>query len=219
LTIQPSGNLEKRMNVKSQLFKLSLKRLFDFLLAFILILIFSSLFFIVAILILVYMGAPVFYKQKRPGLNAIPFDLYKFRTMTAATGSDGNLLPDSERITALGKMIRRYSIDELPQLINVLMGEMSLVGPRPLLMEYLPLYSSEQFRRHEVKPGITGWAQVNGRNIISWKQRFELDIWYVDHWNFSLDLKIIWMTLSKVFKKEGINQPGQATMEKFKGNI
>jgi sugar transferase EpsL len=165
------------------------------------------------------MGKPVFYRQKRPGLNAVPFDLYKFRTMTTARGSDGNLLPDSERMTAIGKVIRRYSIDELPQLFNVLARKMSLVGPRPLLMEYLPLYSFEQFRRHEVKPGITGWAQVNGRNVISWKQRFELDVWYVDHYSFSLDLKILWMTLAKVFKREGINQPGQATMEKFKGNI
>jgi sugar transferase EpsL len=207
------------MNVKSQIYKLLFKRLFDLLLAFILILIFSPLLFVVALLILIFMGEPVLYRQTRPGLNAVPFDLYKFRTMTAAKGPDGNLLPDSERMTALGKIIRRYSIDELPQLFNVLAGQMSLVGPRPLLMEYLPLYSSEQFRRHEVKPGITGWAQVNGRNIISWKQRFELDAWYVDHWSFSVDLKILCMTLAKVFKREGINQPGQVTMEKFKGNI
>lgn len=207
------------MNVKSQIYKLLFKRLFDLLLAFILILIFSPLLFVVALLILIFMGEPVLYRQTRPGLNAVPFDLYKFRTMTTAKGPDGNLLPDSERMTALGKIIRRYSIDELPQLFNVLAGQMSLVGPRPLLMEYLPLYSSEQFRRHEVKPGITGWAQVNGRNIISWKQRFELDAWYVDHWSFSVDLKILCMTLAKVFKREGINQPGQVTMEKFKGNI
>jgi sugar transferase EpsL len=207
------------MNAKSRIYKLLFKRLFDLLLAFILILIFSPLMFMVTILILIFMGEPVFYRQTRPGLNALPFDLYKFRTMTTARGSDGDLLPDSERMTVLGKMIRRYSIDELPQLFNVLAGEMSLVGPRPLLMEYLPLYNSEQFRRHEVKPGITGWAQVNGRNIISWKQRFELDAWYVDHWSLSLDLKIIWMTMVKVFKREGINQPGQATMEKFRRDI
>ena len=144
--------------------------------------------------------------------------MYKFRTMTDERDMDGNLLPDEQRLTGFGKFMRSASLDELPELINVLKGEMSLVGPRPLLMQYLPLYSTEQARRHEIRPGITGWAQVNGRNAISWEEKFKLDVWYVNHQSFRLDLKILWMTFSKVFKREGISQEGQATMEPFQGN-
>ncbi len=162
-------------------------------------------------------GRPIFFRQVRPGLNGKPFIMYKFRTMTNERDGDGNLLPDDRRLTSFGRFLRSTSLDELPELINVLKGEMSLVGPRPLLMEYLPLYSTEQFRRHEVKPGITGWAQVNGRNAISWEDKFKFDVWYVDNQSFWLDIKILWMTLVKVFKREGISQAGQATMEKFEG--
>ena len=158
------------------------------------------------------------FRQTRPGLDAKPFVLYKFRTMTNKTDEKGNLLPDEERLTRFGRFLRSTSLDELPELLNVLKGDMSLVGPRPLLMEYLPLYSREQARRHEVKPGITGWAQVNGRNALTWQQKFEMDVWYVDHVSFVLDMKILLRTLFKVLKREAINQPGKATMEKFSGN-
>ncbi len=171
----------------------------------------------IAVLIRCTSTGPVFFWQDRPGLSARIFKLVKFCTMTERRDKDGCLLPDSERLTALGMMLRTTSLDELPELLNVLKGEMSLVGPRPLLMQYLDRYSPEQMRRHEVKPGITGWAQVNGRNALTWEDKFKLDIWYVDHNSFRLDLKIISMTVLKVLKREGINHPGRATMEEFMG--
>jgi lipopolysaccharide/colanic/teichoic acid biosynthesis glycosyltransferase len=159
-----------------------------------------------------------FFIQSRPGKNAKVFRIVKFKTMNDSKDAHGELLPDAERLTTVGRWVRKTSLDELPQLINVLKGDMSLVGPRPLLVEYLPLYTVEQARRHEVKPGITGWAQVNGRNAISWEEKFQLDVWYVEHQSFWLDLKILWMTVLKVVKKEDINQDGQATVQNFKGN-
>jgi sugar transferase EpsL len=193
------------------------KRLFDFFFSLIIICILSPLLVFVALLILILMGKPVLFKQERPGLHGKSFYLYKFRTMTDKRDVHGNLLPDDLRLTPLGRLLRRFSIDELPQLFNVLEGHLSLVGPRPLLMEYLPLYSPEQFRRHEVKPGITGWAQVNGRNALSWEEKFKLDVWYVDNWSIWLDMKILWLTAIKVFNRESINYPGEATMTKFTG--
>lgn len=173
---------------------------------------------IVALVIRFTMGSPVIFKQQRPGLHGNPFYVFKFRTMTDERDASGELLPDEDRLPKVGEVIRKLSLDELPQLFNVLKGDLSLVGPRPLLMEYLPLYNAEQARRHEVRPGITGWAQVNGRNAISWEERFKLDVWYVDNRSLWLDIKILIMTVGKVFKREGINQDGQATMEKFMGN-
>lgn len=194
-----------------------MKDLFDKTLALFLIIIFSSVYIVVSLLILWKMGSPIFFRQKRPGYKEKIFDIYKFRTMTNECDKDGNLLPDEQRLVGVGKIIRNLSLDELPQLFNVLKGEMSFVGPRPLLVEYLPLYSERQKRRHDVKPGITGWAQVNGRNAISWEQKFEYDAWYVDNQSFWLDLKIILLTIWKVFKREGISQEGMPTMEKFNG--
>lgn len=165
------------------------------------------------------MGSPVLFAQERPGLRGRPFRMFKFRTMRHAAGEHGELLPDDARLTRLGKALRASSLDELPEIWNVLRGEMSIVGPRPLLMEYLPLYSIEQARRHEVRPGITGWAQVNGRNAISWREKFSYDVWYVDNVSLALDLRIIFLTVLRVFSAHGINQPGSATMEKFKGEI
>lgn len=167
---------------------------------------------------MVKVGKPVLFTQKRPGKNGVPFYVYKFRTMTNAKDENGILLPDNERITKVGSIIRKLSLDELPQLWNVLKGEMSFVGPRPLLEEYLSLYNQRQARRHEVRPGITGWAQVNGRNAISWEQKFDYDVWYVLNRSFILDIKILVMTVVKVFKSEGISQEGQATMTKFEGS-
>lgn len=163
------------------------------------------------------LGYPVLFSQKRPGLHGKPFTMYKFRTMRDAVDAHGQPLPDSERLTPLGRFLRASSLDELPELFNVLRGDMSLVGPRPLLMEYLERYTPQQARRHEVRPGITGWAQVNGRNAISWEEKFKLDVWYVDNRNFALDLKILWMTIQKVFRREGISAAGEATMSKFLG--
>jgi len=177
----------------------------------------SPVFIIVALLILARIGRPVFFRQERPGLNARPFSLYKFRTMTDGRDEDGALLPDAQRLTPFGRFLRATSLDELPELFNVLKGDMSLVGPRPLLMRYLDRYTPEQFRRHEMPPGLTGWAQVNGRNALSWEEKFELDIWYVDHWSLWLDVKILALTLWKVLKKEGISQANHATMEEFMG--
>ena len=168
--------------------------------------------------ILVFMGQPILFTQSRPGRGARLFTLYKFRTMSDATDARGKLLPDGERLTSLGWFLRSCSLDELPQLWNVLTGDMSLVGPRPLLVEYLPLYSAEQARRHEVRPGITGWAQVNGRNDQSWDERFRLDVWYVDHRSLRLDLKIIWLTLLRVLRAEGVSRQGHATMPRFTGS-
>ena len=195
-----------------------LKPFLDRTLAALLLLPAAPVMLILAALIYVTMGAPVLFRQWRPGKDGKIFTIYKFRTMTDERDEAGELLPDAERLKGVGRFIRSTSLDELPQLINVLKGEMSFVGPRPLLEEYLPLYTARQRRRHEVLPGITGWAQVNGRNAISWEEKFEHDVWYVEHQSFALDMKIVWLTLLKVLKKEGISQAGEATMEKFKGS-
>jgi lipopolysaccharide/colanic/teichoic acid biosynthesis glycosyltransferase len=194
------------------------KRLVDFTTALLGLLVLSLLLLVLWIVVRIKHGSPVLFCQQRPGLHSTPFTLYKFRTMTDARDSKGNLLPDEQRMTAFGKFMRSTSLDELPTLINVLKGEMSLVGPRPLLMDYLPLYSSEQARRHDMRPGITGWAQINGRNTLSWEEKFKLDVWYVDNHSLWLDLKILWFTGSKVLKRDGICQEGTATVEKFKGS-
>ncbi|MBT0653123.1 sugar transferase [Geomobilimonas luticola] len=196
-----------------------MKRAFDVMTTFTGLLLCWPLVLILALLVRIRLGSPVFFQQSRPGQHGKPFLMYKFRTMTENRDGQGNLLPDSERLTAFGRFLRSSSLDELPELLNVLKGDMSLVGPRPLLMEYLPLYTPEQARRHEVRPGITGWAQVNGRNAISWEEKFKLDVWYVDNQSFWLDLKILWMTFIKVFKREGISQEGEATMSKFMGKF
>ncbi|WP_341885267.1 sugar transferase [Synechococcus sp. UW140] len=194
-----------------------MKRLFDLLLS-----IFGLLVLAIPLLVLIWLihrklGSPVFFIQVRPGIHGKPFKMVKFRTMTVERGLDGHLLPDAVRLTPLGRFLRSTSLDELPELWNVLKGEMSLVGPRPLLMEYLPLYSLEQARRHEVRPGITGWAQINGRNAISWKEKFRLDVWYVDHQSFWLDLFIFLLTIWKVIRRESISAAGEATMAPFTG--
>jgi len=194
-----------------------LKRLFDLTSSLALLILLSPLLAGIAALARLLLGSPVFVRQLRPGLHGRPFTLLKFRTMTEARDPVGNLLPDEQRLTRLGRFLRRTSLDELPELINVLNGEMSLVGPRPLLMQYLDRYTPEQARRHEVKPGITGWAQINGRNALTWEEKFKLDVWYVDHRSFWLDAKILLLTLWKVLQREGINQPGHATMEEFRG--
>ena len=193
------------------------KRAFDLVVATLALLIFAPVMLLVSIVIRWRMGAPVLFRQLRPGLKSIPFKLMKFRTMHESRDQNGNPLADDLRLSGLGCVLRRYSLDELPQLFNVVRGDMSLVGPRPLLMEYLPLYSPRQARRHEVRPGITGWAQVNGRNAISWEEKFEFDVWYVDHQSFALDLRILAMTLMRVFRGGDINQPGVATMTRFIG--
>lgn len=194
-----------------------MKQLFDTLSALLGLFVLSPILIVTAVLVRIKLGSPVLFRQQRPGLHAQPFNVYKFRTMTDQRDAGGQLLSDEVRLAPFGKLLRRLSLDELPQLLNVVKGDLSLVGPRPLLMQYLPLYSPEQARRHDVRPGITGWAQVNGRNAISWEEKFKLDVWYVDHQSFLLDLKILWMTFNKVFKREGISQNGQATMEVFKG--
>lgn len=195
-----------------------LKSIFDKTLALFLIILFSPIYVVVSLLILLKMGTPILFRQKRPGYKEKIFGIYKFRTMTNEKDADGNLLPDDQRLVGIGKFIRSTSLDELPQLFNVLRGEMSFVGPRPLLMEYLDLYNAKQKRRHDVKPGITGWAQVNGRNAISWEQKFEYDVWYVDNQSFWLDMKILWMTFLKVVKRSDISSSSSATMEKFTGS-
>tara|TARA_R110001606_G_scaffold327262_1_gene474121 strand:+ start:44160 stop:44756 length:597 start_codon:yes stop_codon:yes gene_type:complete len=194
------------------------KRIFDILGAGIGLALLSPVLLILVVLIRRQMGSPVLFRQTRPGKDGKPFEMMKFRTMRDATGKDGELLPDTARLTPLGRALRSSSLDELPELWNVLKGDMSLVGPRPLLMEYLPLYSPEQARRHDVRPGITGWAQINGRNAISWDEKFALDVWYVDKRGLWLDLKIIWLTIRKVLKREGISAAGEATMPKFRGS-
>ncbi len=194
------------------------KRMMDFIIAALGLLLFSPVIGIVAILIRWKLGSPVFFTQMRPGLDGKPFKLYKFRTMTDERDASGELLPDAIRLTKFGATLRKLSLDELLQLVNVLKGELSLVGPRPLLMEYLPLYTEEQARRHLVKPGITGWAQVNGRNAISWEEKFRLDVWYVDHQSLWLDIKILFLTLMKVVNSEGVSQNNHVTMEKFTGS-
>lgn len=194
-----------------------MKRLFDAVLSCIALLVFCIPLMLLAWLIKGKLGSPVFFRQVRPGLNGQPFQMVKFRTMTDARNFNGQLLSDAERLTPLGRFLRASSLDELPELWNVLKGDMSLVGPRPLLMEYLPLYSAEQSRRHDVRPGITGWAQVNGRNALSWDDKFKLDTWYVDHHSRWLDIKILWLTVRKVLVREGISAAGEATMPKFTG--
>jgi lipopolysaccharide/colanic/teichoic acid biosynthesis glycosyltransferase len=194
------------------------KRIFDLLLAGLAVLVLWPIMLLTAFGVLVSIGRPVLFTQSRPGLHGRPFSIIKFRTMTLAKPGDGDLLGDEQRLTRFGRFLRATSLDELPELYNVLRGDMSLVGPRPLLMEYLPLYSDEQARRHEVPPGITGWAQVRGRNALSWEEKFQLDTWYVDNHSIWLDLRILWLTLVKVLKREGISHPGDSTMPKFKGN-
>jgi lipopolysaccharide/colanic/teichoic acid biosynthesis glycosyltransferase len=194
------------------------KRIFDLVSTILGLILLSPFILLTVLCVAIFLGTPILFRQKRPGYKGTPFFIYKFRTMTDATDSAGNLLPDSERLTRLGRFLRSVSLDELPELFNILRGEMSLVGPRPLLMEYLERYSPEQMRRHDVYPGLTGWAQVNGRNAITWQDKFRHDVWYVDNWSFWLDIKIILLTLWKVVKREGVSQPGQATTEYFMGN-
>ena len=195
-----------------------MKRLFDITAAFAALLLLALPLALLTWQVRRKLGSPAFFRQVRPGMHGQPFEMVKFRTMTDARGPDGALLPDADRLTPFGRFLRASSLDELPELWNVLKGDMSLVGPRPLLMEYLPLYSPEQARRHEVRPGITGWAQVNGRNAISWEDKFKLDVWYVDHCSLWLDIKILWLTVKKVLVREGISAAGEATMPAFKGN-
>lgn len=195
-----------------------LKRTIDFLLSCAALIALSPVLLAIAVLVAIRLGRPILFKQMRPGLHGKPFTIYKFRTMTDARDASGHLLPDAERLTSFGSFLRATSLDELPELFNVLRGDMSLVGPRPLLMEYLDRYTPEQARRHEVRPGITGWAQVNGRNAIGWEEKFALDVWYVDHVSLWLDLRILVRTLWKVLRREGISQPGEATVTYFQGS-
>lgn len=195
-----------------------MKRLLDIVGASALLLILALPLAIVALIVRLSLGGPVFFRQRRPGLKGVPFELLKFRTMSNAVDGHGAVLPDEQRLGHVGRLLRRASLDELPELINVINGDMSLVGPRPLLMQYLDRYTSTQARRHEVRPGITGWAQVNGRNALSWEDRFALDVWYVDHRSLWLDLKILMLTVWRVVRREGIAQPGQATMREFTGS-
>ncbi len=193
------------------------KRIFDLVATTLGLLLFSPILLILAALVALFLGTPVIFCQERPGYKGRPFFIHKFRTMTDARDADGNLLPDAFRLTSLGRVLRALSLDELPELFDVLRGEMSLVGPRPLLMRYLDRYTSWQMRRHAVLPGMTGWVQVKGRNALTWDEKFALDVWYVDHWSFWLDLKILFLTVWTVVAREGINQPGNATMEEFMG--
>ena len=195
-----------------------MKRLFDVVVSACALLVLALPLLVVIWMVRRKLGSPVFFAQVRPGMHGKPFKMVKFRSMTRERGTDGELLPDAVRLTPFGRFLRSTSLDELPELWNVLKGDMSLVGPRPLLMEYLPLYSPEQARRHEVRPGITGWAQVNGRNAISWEDKFKLDVWYVDHCSLWLDIKILWLTVKKVLVREGISAAGEATMGKFTGS-
>jgi lipopolysaccharide/colanic/teichoic acid biosynthesis glycosyltransferase len=197
----------------------ALKRVIDLFGACAALVLLSPLLAVVALVVRVRMGKPVLFRQQRPGRGGRPFEMTKFRTMTDRRRPDGALLPDAERLTSLGRFLRRTSIDELPELLNVVRGDMSLVGPRPLLMEYLPLYTAEQARRHEVRPGITGWTQVSGRNALTWDEKFALDVWYVDHRSTRLDLEILGRTVSQVCSGHGVNAPGHATMERFGGTI
>lgn len=193
------------------------KRLLDLALTSVCLVILSPLLLLISVLIWIRFGRPILFRQLRPGYKGKPFLLYKFRSMTEDHDDQGKLLPDAERLTSFGRLLRAFSLDELPEMFNILRGEMSWVGPRPLLMKYLQRYNSDQARRHEVLPGITGWAQVNGRNTLTWEDKFRYDVWYVDHWSFLLDLKILWMTAAQVLKREGISQPGHATAEEFIG--
>lgn len=193
------------------------KRIFDFIATSLGLILISPILLILSLGIWISLGSPIIFRQKRPGYLSMPFWIYKFRTMTDKRGENGYLLPDAERITPFGHFLRTTSLDELPELLNIIRGEMSLVGPRPLLMDYLTRYSSEQIRRHDVLPGISGWAQIHGRNLITWEDKFRYDVWYVDNWTFWLDIKILSITFWKVLKREGINQPGHATAEEFLG--
>lgn len=194
------------------------KRLFDLILTTLIMVVALPLMALIAILVVIKHGSPVLFRQMRPGYRGVPYQLVKFRTMSDARGSDGEPLPDEQRITSLGRFLRSTSLDELPELFSVMRGEMSLVGPRPLLIQYLERYTPEQARRHDVLPGITGWAQVNGRNILNWEDKFRLDVWYVDNWSLWLDIKILALTFWKVITREGISQPGHATAEEFMGS-
>ena len=200
------------------MYRLFFKRLLDILAAFILLLLASPILLVVVLILYYQNKSKVFFFQERPGWHQKAFKIIKFKTMTDTKDAEGKMLPDNQRITKAGNIIRKLSIDELPQLINVLKGDMSLVGPRPLLFKYIPLYSAEQLRRHNVRPGITGWAQVNGRNSISWNKKFELDVYYVDHLSFILDIKILWMTFMKVIQSEGVNQTADRPMNPFNGS-
>ncbi len=195
-----------------------LKRVFDIIMGMILLLFFLPIIVILAMLVRIILGTPIFFRQVRPGLDGKPFEMVKFRTMTEERCSNDNLLPDAERLTSFGRWLRKTSLDELPEITNVIKGDMSLVGPRPLLMEYLPLYNAEQARRHNVRPGITGWAQINGRNNLDWPARLTMDVWYVDNQSFLLDLKILLQTLFKIFDSTGINSPGGIGTNKFEGD-
>jgi lipopolysaccharide/colanic/teichoic acid biosynthesis glycosyltransferase len=206
-----------KIEKKRMLYKKFLKRCIDLIVSLIGFVILLPVFLVVFVVLLVVNNGKVFFLQSRPGLHGRIFKVIKFKTMNDRKDKSGNLLPDSERLTAAGRFIRKTSLDEIPQLINVIRGDMSLIGPRPLLKDYLPLYSEFQRKRHNVRPGITGWAQINGRNLISWQQKFEYDVWYVDHLSFLLDVKIFFSTLGKVFKSEGISSTGSATMERFTG--
>lgn len=192
-----------------------MKRIFDLIVSALAITGLFPLLIILTVAVRWQLGSPIFFRQQRPGMEGKPFRLFKFRTMTDARDVDGKLLPDKQRLTGFGRFLRSTSLDELPELLNVLKGDMSLVGPRPLLMQYLTRYTPEQARRHEVKPGLTGWAQVNGRNALTWEEKFKLDVWYVDNQSFWLDIKIIFITIWKILKREGINQQDQATMQEF----
>ncbi|MGQ9908259.1 MAG: sugar transferase [Candidatus Flexifilum sp.] len=195
-----------------------LKRPLDFLISLVALIVLSPVLLLIGLLVAVRLGRPILFRQVRPGLHGKPFTIYKFRTMTDARDADGHLLPDAERLTPFGRFLRSTSLDELPELFNVLKGDMSLVGPRPLLMEYLDRYTPEQARRHHVRPGITGWAQINGRNAIAWEEKFALDVWYVDHISLGLDLRILALTVWKVLRREGISQQGEATVSYFQGS-
>lgn len=201
-----------------ELYKLYGKRIFDFIVSLVALIILFPLILILYIAVSIKLGKPCLFKQNRPGLNGKIFTLYKFRTMKNSVDNNQKLLPDADRITPFGKFLRKTSLDELPELLNVVKGDMSLVGPRPLLIEYLPLYSTEQARRHLVKPGLTGWAQINGRNSVEWNQKFKLDTWYVDHLSFLLDLKILFQTIIVVFDQDGINAKDHVSMPNFTGN-
>ena len=203
--------------MRKRLYRQFGKRTFDLILAVPALILLLPVWIVLTLLVRAKLGAPVLFRQQRPGLHGKPFTLLKFRTMTDALDAGGNLLPDAERLTAFGRFLRSTSLDELPELFNVITGDMSLVGPRPLVMEYLERYTPEQMRRHEVRPGVSGWAQVNGRNALSWERKFELDVWYVDHVSLWLDLKIIALTIWKILKREGISQAGHATMQEFTG--
>ena len=206
------------MSSAFQIYRDLFKPVIDFAAAFIAFVILSPVFLLVTIVLFIQNNGKPFFFQPRPGKNGKIFKVIKFKTMTDKKGPDGELLPDAERVTSVGNFVRKSSLDEIPQLLNVILGDMSLVGPRPLLIEYLPLYNEVQKRRHEVSPGITGWAQVNGRNAISWEQKFEYDVWYVKNISLALDIEILWKTVAKVFKSEGISANGHVTIERFKGS-